>query len=92
MQTQQYKMVRVTGDGGVCSEGRIMRVILFGGTNATSIILTGTATLDVNTPANTSIDLDFTKLGGIWFDTDVEADITGTNAVALIFCDAGAHV
>jgi hypothetical protein len=92
MQTAQYKVVRLVETAGVCSEGRVMRVQLFGGSDATSLVLAGTARLDFNVAANDFLDVDFTKLGGVYFATDVEATIVGTDPVAIIFCDAGEHV
>jgi hypothetical protein len=92
-QNPLYKIVRLTETGGVCSEGRIMRVIVFGGDAATSVIFTdGTTTFEVNCPIAVTRDVDLTGIGGIFFASDVEATISGgTGPIVTVFCDAGDH-
>lgn len=87
--TQIYKYARQTADGFISIDaGRLISVLLFGGSDATSAKFynIGTVILDVNVPANDSREIDMSCLGGIG-NSALFLDITGTNAVALVAFD-----
>ncbi len=96
-----FNFTRVAADAAISSRpgSRIQRVILLGGTDATSIKFydaasaTGTQVFETVAPftdtdasAADAVDHDFHELGGIPFPTTgIYADITGTGAVAYVW-------
>jgi len=92
--SQHYNYLRNTADGFVTvGDSRLLAVVLFGGSNATSAVFydVGTAVLDVNVPANDTRVIDMSCLGGI-ASHGIWLDITGTNAVALTAVDGSLAV
>jgi hypothetical protein len=87
-------IVRKTSSAAVkATPGRVMGVLLFGGSGNSSIKFTndasGVATplLDVNVLAATTKFVDLTDVGGVYFDTAIYAVLAGTGGLASIWYD-----
>jgi len=88
----KHRLTRVAASAAITAvPGRVYGVVLFGGSAATSLKLTddadgaGTAVLNVNTLANTTVTVDLSQLGPVEFPTKIYATIAGTAGEAYIF-------
>jgi hypothetical protein len=86
--------IRITTAGAVkATPGRLLGVLLFGGSAATSIKFTndadgnGTPLLDVNVAVAETLLVDLSLLGGIYFDTKIYGKLAGTGGIATVFYD-----
>lgn len=90
----QCKLVRVPSDAAAVATPTVLyAAYLFAGSNATSLILydagsaTGTQVIEFNTAATQGLFVDMSNLGGVAFPlVGIYADITGTGAVAYLWC------
>ena len=78
----------------VAGTGRLMAFLLFGGSDATDIILydntaaSGTILAKKNVVANASKFVDLSNLGGIRFGTGIYGNITGKGALCYVWYEA----
>lgn len=86
----QYQVVTAASAArlGVVSPGRLMKVVLFGGTADSQVEFknaatdTGDVLLTVNALLDTSFEVSFVDVGGIEFDTAIFCKPAGAGAIA----------
>lgn len=87
-----YRLTAVlTGAGANCGPGRLMAILLEGGSNASSVDVfnagsaTGTARLTMSVGTALTQFYDFTNIGGIACNTGIWVEPTGTSAIAYVW-------
>lgn len=81
----KFNLIRKASSAAIkAAPGRVMAIQITGGSDAASVKLTndangsGTSVITIAVAAASTQLLDFTALGGIYFDTKIYATITGT--------------
>jgi hypothetical protein len=89
-ETPQFNRVRVAADADAAA-GILKAVLLVGFGGAATIKIydatsaTGTSVFELAAVSGGSTFVDMTRLGGIKFTTGMYVDITGTNALCLLW-------
>jgi hypothetical protein len=87
----QVQIVTESAQIGATGTRRLWRVIVGGQTGSGKAVFDnsaagdGTVLMTVSALADSECDIDFTKVGGIAFDTAMYCTLTGTGAIAYVF-------